>query len=100
MTAELITALLGVGGLGFLIPKLIDGLRAWQSGRAKEERTTNRSLLNRAINAESDYEREITFRRRIEEWAGELVYMLKQIGVPANKIPTKPERQPAKELTS
>jgi hypothetical protein len=96
-SAEIITAILGVGGLGFLIPKLIDGLRAWHSGRAKEERTANRSLLTRALSAENSYEKEITFRRLIEEWAGELVYMLKQIGVPTNKIPPKPERHPIQQ---
>lgn len=94
-----VTALTGViaalGGAS-LIPRIVDGIKAMRNNRAREEKAENRSLLGRAINAEARADREAEFRRRIEVWAGRLEYMLAQLGVPADKIPSKPER-PVKE---
>ena len=90
--AEIVTAaVLALGGAS-IIPKVIDGIKAWQTGRAREEKRENRTALGRLATAEEERDDEANFRRRIEEWAGGLVYMLKQIGVPTDKIPPKPER--------
>jgi hypothetical protein len=93
MTPEMVIAILGAGGLSVIVPKVIDGIRAWQSGRADEEKAQNRTALGRLATAELERDEEANFRRRIEDWAGELVYMLKQIGVPVDQIPKKPARE-------
>lgn len=93
LTPELITAILGVGGLAAIIPKLIDGVRAWRSGRAAAERTRNRSLLERLIDAERRAEAEADYRRLLEEYAGALRLMLVNAGVPAGNIPPWPVRK-------
>lgn len=93
MTPEIIMAILGAGGLAAVVPKVIDGFAALRSGRAAEEKQQNQSLLTRVINAERRFDLEADFRRSIEEWASGLVYLLKQIGVPEDKIPPKPTRK-------
>lgn len=92
-TPEIITAILGVGGLGYILPKLIDGFRAWRSGKAAEEKTKNQSLLARLVDAEARAEREATFRRTLEEYAGALRRMLVELGMPAEKLPAWPVRK-------
>jgi len=91
--ADIIIAVLGAGGVASVIPKIVDGIKAWRTGRASEEKQENRRQLGRIFTAEKLADDEASFRRRIEEWAGELIYMLKQIGVPAEKIPPKPVRK-------
>jgi hypothetical protein len=88
-------AVLGAGGLAAIVPKVIDGIRAWQSGRAVAEKTRNRSALARMVDAEKERDDEASFRRQVEEWAGRLVYMLVQMGVPEDKLPARPERKRA-----
>lgn len=92
-TADIIIAILGAGGLASIIPKIVDGIKAWRTGKASEEKQANRAQLGRIFTAERERDNEANFRRRIEEWAGELIYMLKQIGVPNDKIPPKPLRK-------
>lgn len=92
MTPEIITALLGVGGLSVIIPKVIDGLRAWRSGRAAAEKVNNRSLLARLTDAEARAEAEAGFRRKLEEYAGALRLMLVNAGIPAHALPPWPVR--------
>ena len=92
-TAETVTAIIAALGGAAIIPKLIDGWKALASGRAKEEKDQNRSLLTRVVNAEKRFDLEADFRRHVEEWGGRLVYMLVQMGVPEDKIPTKPTRK-------
>src|SRR5690348_3367222 len=94
-----ITAIIAACGGGYAIPKIIDGIRAHYNNRAKQEQQENRSLLGRAKYAEQRADREAEFRRRVEEWGGRLAYMLAQLGVPADKIPSKPERDRTKELS-
>jgi hypothetical protein len=86
-------AVLGAGGLAAIIPKVIDGIRAWQSGRADQEKNENRSALGRMWKAEKERDEEATFRRAVEEWAGRLHYLLIQMGVPEDKLPARPERK-------
>ena len=93
MTPEMITAIIGVGGLGMIIPKIIDGLRAWKSGRAAAEKVNNRSLLARLTDAEARAEAEAGFRRKLEEYAGALRLLLINAGVPAEKLPPWPVRE-------
>lgn len=93
MTPELIIALLGTGGLAVVVPKIFDGVKAWQSGRAAREKAENRSALYRLTRAEEERDEEANFRRRVEEWAGRLVYMLVQMGVPVDQLPARPERE-------
>jgi len=92
ITPELATAVIVALGGASIIPKIIDGVRAWKSGRAREEKHENRTALGRLVEAEERADSEASFRRRVEEWASGLVYMLKQIGVPDAQIPPKPTR--------
>jgi hypothetical protein len=92
VTPEVITALLGVGGLSVILPKIIDGLRAWKSGRAMAEKVNNRSLLSRLTDAEARAEAEAGFRRKLEEYAGTLRLLLVNAGFPAEKLPPWPVR--------
>jgi hypothetical protein len=92
MTPEMITALVGVGGLGLIIPKVIDGLSAWLSGRAKAEKEKNQSVLSKLSAADRRAEAEAEFRRALEEYAGRLRLLLVNSGVPVDAIPPWPER--------
>lgn len=93
MTAAELTALVIAFGSAPVILKLIDWIKAVRSGRALREKAENRSALAQLVDAKEERDEEANFRRRIEEWAGGLVYMLTQIGVPREQIPAKPERQ-------
>lgn len=93
MTPELLTAILGVGGLAAIIPKLIDGLMAWRTGRAATERQRNRSLLERVADAEKRAENEADFRRALEEYAGALRILLIGAGYTMHRLPPWPIRK-------
>ncbi|MHA7292632.1 hypothetical protein [Arthrobacter sp. HLT1-21] len=99
MTPELITALLGTGGLALIVPKIIDGLKAWRSGRAAEEKTKNKSLVERLAAAESKVDAETKRadgeakrRRATEEYAGGLRVQLIGAGIPAADLPPWPRK--------
>lgn len=92
MTPELITAILGVGGLAAIIPKAIDGFAAWRSGRAMTEKNVNRNLLERLADADKRAENEADFRRSLEEYAGALRLLLIQAGYTLHRIPPWPVR--------
>jgi hypothetical protein len=96
-TVEVVTAIIVALGGASIIPKVVDGIKAHRDNRAKDERQENRTLLGRAKYAEARADHEADYRRRVEEWGGRLAYMLAQLGVPADKIPSKPERTPTKE---
>jgi hypothetical protein len=91
-TAEIITAIVGVGGLGVILPKIIEVIRAWQSGKAVREKAENKSLLQRLMSAEARADMEASFRRQFEDYAGLLRVMLVRMGVPAKDLPPWPER--------
>jgi hypothetical protein len=93
MSPELVTAILGVGGLGLIVPKIIDGLLAWKSGRAAAEKGRNRTLLERLADAEFRAEAEADFRRLLEEYASHLRVLLVGAGVPVDKLPPWPVRR-------
>lgn len=93
MTPEMLTAIIGVGGLAAIVPKLIEGMIAWRSGRAMAEKGRNRSLLERIATAEKRAEAEADFRRALEEYAGVLRVFLINAGVAAHRIPPWPIRQ-------
>jgi hypothetical protein len=93
MTPELWTAILGIGGLAAIIPKIIDGLLAWRSGRAVSEKKRNQSVLERLADAERREQAESDFRRKLEEYAGALRLLLIQAGVPPDRIPPWPVRE-------
>jgi hypothetical protein len=95
VTPELMTAMLGVGGLAAIIPLLIDGLKAWRSGRAQSEKTKNRSILERLADAETRAENEADFRRALEDYAGVLRVMLVQAGIALHRLPGWPVRKAA-----
>jgi hypothetical protein len=95
MTPELITAIIGVGGLAAIIPKIIEGLAAWRSGRARVEKLTNRTLLERLADAERRAQHEADIRRSLEEYAGSLRLMLVGSGLDPQRIPPWPNRPPA-----
>ncbi|ALY08869.1 hypothetical protein GALAXY_23 [Arthrobacter phage Galaxy] len=93
MTPELLTAILGAGGLTVIVPKLVDGLKAWRSGRALEEKDKNRGLVDRLAVAESRLEAEIIYRRAVEEYAATLRRVLIEVyGVPSERLPPWPVR--------
>ncbi|UVK62561.1 hypothetical protein SEA_TAYLORSIPHT_22 [Arthrobacter phage TaylorSipht] len=93
MTPELLTAILGAGGLTVIVPKLVDGIKAWRSGRAVEEKEKNKGLVDRLAAAESRLEAEIIWRRIVEEYAATLRRALIEVyGVPADRLPPWPVR--------
>lgn len=94
MTPELLTAILGAGGLAAIIPKVIDGIRAWYTGRAADEKNKNKGLVDRLAAAESRLEQEIRYRQNMSEYAATLRRtMIDEYGVPAAKLPPWPVRQ-------
>ena len=93
MTPELITAILGVGGLAAIVPKIIEGVSAWASGRAKTEKGRNQTLLQRVASSDRRAESEADFRRKMEEYAGALRLLLVNAGIPADKLPPWPVRE-------
>jgi hypothetical protein len=84
------TAIIGVGGFSVIVPKLIDGLIAWRTGRAQTEKTQNQYILDRLAESERRSEVEAKWRRSLEEYAGVLRLMLVQAGVPQEKVPPWP----------
>lgn len=97
LTPELITAILGFGGMAAIVPKIIDGLLAWRSGRASAEKRKNQSLLERLADAETRAEQEADFRRALEEYAGALRIMLIGAGYTLHRLPAWPVRKVTKE---
>lgn len=97
MTPEMWTAIIGVGGFSVIIPKLIDGIIAWRSGQAANEKVHNQSILDRLAESEKRSEAEAEFRRKLEEYAGILRLLLVQAGFPAHRIPPWPEKAKAPE---
>jgi hypothetical protein len=93
VTPELITALIGAGGIAAILPKIIDGLIAWRSGKAQSEKARNRSALERAAEAEKRAEAEADFRRALEEYAGALRLLLVGAGYALHRIPPWPVRK-------
>ena len=98
-TAELITVLIGTGGIGALMKVGADGLRAWRTGHAQAERNRNRTLMDRVVaaerradDAECDADAEAAYRRIIQEYASQLRRLLMECGTPAERIPEWPER--------
>jgi hypothetical protein len=92
-TAEIITAILGVGGIGYIIPKAVDGVKAWKSGKALREKAENHSLLKRLVSAETRADAEAAFRRQFEEYAGILRVLLVKLGFPQKELPEWPQRK-------
>jgi hypothetical protein len=92
MTPEMITALIGVGGLAAIVPKIIDGVSAWVSGRAKAEKGRNQTVLSKLSAADRRAESEAEFRRALEEYAGALRLLLVNAGVPVSALPPWPVR--------
>jgi hypothetical protein len=93
MTPEMWTAILGIGGVAAIIPKLIDGILAWRTGRAATEKNRNRTLLERVADAEKRAENEADFRRALEEYAGQLRIMLIGAGFTMDRLPAWPIRE-------
>jgi hypothetical protein len=93
LTPELITAIIGVGGLAAIIPKLIDGWSAWRSGRADAEKGKNQGVLERLADGEKRAEDEADFRRSLEEYAGVLRLMLIETGYLLDQLPPWPVRR-------
>lgn len=97
MTPELLTAIIGVGGLGAILPKVIDAFGAWRSGRMREEKEKNRGIVSRLAAAESGLEREIIYRRVVEESLAAHRHLLIEVyGVPVEKLPPWPVRRVTK----
>jgi hypothetical protein len=93
VTPEMWTAILGIGGIAAIIPKLIDGILAWRTGRAATEKNRNRTLLERVADAEKRAENEADFRRALEEYAGQLRIMLIGAGFTMDRLPAWPIRE-------
>lgn len=93
MDPALVTAILGVGGVAAIMPKVIDGLIAWRNGRALSEKRQNQSILERLAEADKRAENEADFRRALEEYAGVLRLLLVQAGMAIERIPPWPIRK-------
>ena len=89
MSPEMWTAIIGVGGFSVIVPKLIDGLIAWRTGRAQTEKAQNQYILDRLAESERRSEQEAKWRRALEEYAGVLRLLLVQAGA-ADKVPPWP----------
>jgi transcription initiation factor TFIIIB Brf1 subunit/transcription initiation factor TFIIB len=85
--------MLGAGGLAAVVPKIIDGIRAARSGKAREEKAENRTALGRLVAAQRELDSEASYRREVENFAGLLERMLIQLGVPRDKLPAWPVRK-------
>jgi hypothetical protein len=86
MTPELMTAILAALGLPVILPKMIDGWGAWRSGRAMEEKETNKSL-------QVALEAEMSYRRIVEESLSSHRRILIEVyGVPVDRLPPWPVR--------
>ena len=96
MSPELITAILGAGGIMAILPKLIDGVAAWRTGRAAEEKQHNQSLVQRMATAEARAEIEAAMRRDWQEYAGRLRVLLIELGVLSADLPPRPDRDDTK----
>jgi hypothetical protein len=103
MTPEMWTAIIGVGGFSVIIPKLVEGLLAWRTGRAQTEKAQNQSILERLAESEQRSlreaersQREADWRRALEEYAGLLRLLLVQAGVAMHKVPPWPDREDPK----
>lgn len=92
-TPETVTAIIAALGGAAIIPKIIEGLKALASGRAKEEKDQNRSLLTRVVNAEKRFDMEAEFRRAWEEHCAFLERLLIHMGLPKDKLPVHPTRK-------
>jgi hypothetical protein len=90
---EIVTAVIIALGGARIIPKAVEGYRAWKSGKAREEKEQNRSALGRLVDAEHRADDEATFRRRLEEYASQLRRMLIDLGVPEERLPAWPQRR-------
>jgi hypothetical protein len=99
MTPEMWTAIIGVGGFSVIIPKLIDGIVAWRSGQAANEKVQNQSILDRLAESERRSQAEADLRRALEEYAGKLRLLLVQAGLAMHKIPPWPDREHPQEPT-
>lgn len=97
MTPELIAAILGSGGLAYIIPKAIDGFKAWRTGQAAEERKENRSALIRMATAEKERDNEIQSRIMFQEYASRLRRLLIEFGFPEERLPPWPIRDTVKK---
>jgi hypothetical protein len=97
MTPEMWTAIIGVGGFSVIIPKLVDGLIAWRTGRAQTEKVHNQSILDRLAESERRSEQEAELRRKLEEYAGVLRLRLVQAGVMMHRIPPWPDKVEQRE---
>jgi hypothetical protein len=93
MDVATVTAIIAALGGPVLIIKALDVIKATRSGRAAREKAENRSALGRLAAAEEERDEEADYRRRIEEWAGGIIYMVKtRFGVSDADIPPKPSR--------
>lgn len=92
MSPEMWTAIIGVGGFSVIVPKLIDGLIAWRTGRAQTEKAQNQYILDRLAESERRSELEAKWRRALEEYAGILRLLLVQAGFPMDKVPPWPDK--------
>lgn len=86
MTVEQLTALVLALGIGPIVLKLIDWVKAIRSGKAADEKQRNRMAL-------SQLEEEMTYRRVMQEYASRLRRLLIDIGFPEDKIPEWPVRK-------
>ncbi len=90
------TAIIGVGGFSVIIPKLIDGIIAWRTGRAQTEKAQNQSILDRLAESEKRSQAEAEWRRAVEEYAGVLRLLLVQAGMALHKVPPWPDKSDPK----
>jgi hypothetical protein len=97
LTPELITAIIGVGGLAAIVPKIVEGLLAWKNGRALTEKRKNQSILERLADADKRAQDEADYRRMLEEYAGALRLLLIGAGWAMHRIPPWPVRRSARE---
>lgn len=90
MTPEMMSAILGTGGilgaLVVIVPKAIDGWQANRSGRAQREREHNRSIIQAARHAEAERDEAREQRDRAEQVSDEMSTKARKVAEYASRL--------------
>lgn len=80
MDEQLVSLILGLIGTSGGVWVGIKEIQKWRSGRAAEEREENQTLVDRALLAEQQMEREAYARRVMEDYASFCRGIIRELG--------------------
>lgn len=97
MTPEQWAAIIAAAGLPLILSKVVDGIAAWRSGRAADERRRNSEAASRIARTETALaecrrilDGESTYRRLLAEHAHHLRSLLLDAGWSPSDLPEWP----------